>query len=573
MIRVVRSGLSRLSPGVSTVNKHRLAVAVLLALGLAVAAPAQPPQPRFQPIPNQPPGRAADPALNPIPTDCFAFVSVKAAKLWDNPATKPFRDWVAAQKDAPLDVLFGVPPADIDRVTAFVATADPDNAAPLVLVTTRQQYNETRVLKALGVGKNDGPPGRRVFGRVAEIRGGAFAWVAFLDDRTMLFLPTKLRDEAGPALIAQLVARKADGPLAAALIEAQAHDFAVGLDVRGLGAFAGEFGWEADKRLVPYLALLKARTATLTADFDRTARVRLVMSFPDAETARRAAPVLEEGMKFLASAIGGEKGEGEPLARIAAGWGTSVLKGAKVTVEGANVVAAADVPYADDLAKAVAALPKSLNLTRDTLHAQGNLKQLALAMHNFESAYQFFPSDIAPGGDKAPVMSWRVQILPFIEQDNLYKQLDHMKPWDDPKNLKALEAMEMPKIFERPGRPAPKGHTYFRVFTLPKNAKGTDRPFFAEGKRGPRITDITDGTSNTLMIVEAGEAVPWYKPDVLPYDGKLPLPQLGDKEADSFLVAMGDGSVRKLKPSKLGEKTLRALITINGGEVVADLDK
>jgi hypothetical protein len=70
------------------------------------------------------------------------------------------------------------------------------------------------------------------------------------------------------------------------------------------------------------------------------------------------------------------------------------------------------------------------------------------------------------------------------------------------------------------------------------------------------------------MIVEAGEAVPWYKPDVLGYDGVLPLPQLGDKAADRFLAAMGDGSVRVLKPSKLDEKTLRALITIQGGEVI-----
>ena len=79
---------------------------------------------------------------------------------------------------------------------------------------------------------------------------------------------------------------------------------------------------------------------------------------------------------------------------------------------------------------------------------------------------------------------------------------------------------------------------------------------------------MTDGLSNTLMIVEAGEAVPWYKPDVLAYDGKLPLPQLGAKDADRFLAVMGDGSVREFRPSKLGEKSLRALITINGGEVV-----
>ena len=74
------------------------------------------------------------------------------------------------------------------------------------------------------------------------------------------------------------------------------------------------------------------------------------------------------------------------------------------------------------------------------------------------------------------------------------------------------------------------------------------------------------------MIVEAGEAVPWYKPDVLAYDGKLPLPQLGDKDAETFWVVFADGSVRKIK-RKLDEKTLRALITINGNEVVPDLDK
>ena len=183
-------------------------------------------------------------------------------------------------------------------------------------------------------------------------------------------------------------------------------------------------------------------------------------------------------------------------------------------------------------------------------------------------AYGQFPGDVGWfAGEKNPPISWRVSILPFIEQDNLYKQLIPGQPWNDEANLKILAAAEMPKVFEHPGRPAPKNHTYFRILSLPKNAKGTERPFFQEGVRGPKFADVTDGLSNTLMIVEAEEAVPWYKPDVFAYDGKLPLPKLGAKDADSFLAAMGDGSVRAFKPSKLGEKTLRALITINGGEV------
>jgi hypothetical protein len=161
-----------------------------------------------------------------------------------------------------------------------------------------------------------------------------------------------------------------------------------------------------------------------------------------------------------------------------------------------------------------------------------------------------------------------VQILPYVEQDAIYRQLDFTKPWDDPGNLKLLEGLEMPKIFELPGREAPKGHTYFRIFSRPKNSKSTISPLFKDGERGPSLVSISDGTSNTFMIVEAGEAVPWYKPDVLSYDGKLPLPAIGDPDTDRLIVAFGDGSVRSFRPSKLSETTVRALITIDGGEVV-----
>jgi Protein of unknown function (DUF1559) len=552
-------------------SKRSLTLAVLLALGLAVTAIAQ--QPRVQPLGDPNPGRPVDPALNPVPTDSFLFVSVKASKLWDNPAAKPLRDWVASQKDEPFGTMIGIPAADVDRVTLFVPTADDRRPVPVVLVTTRKPYNEAKVLKNVAASQPDDRRHRGTFGRIAEIEG-PFHWLAFLDDRTLLFVPDGLGEDGGVSLTAQLIARKSDGPLAAALVDAQAHDFTLALDIHGLGEMLAANRADREKELVPFLVLLKAKTATLTADFDKTAKGKLVMTFPDAATAKRAAPVLEEGMKTVVELLANQElARNDPIQKSMVAWGFSVLKNAKVTTDGANVVASADVPFADDLGKLVAALPKSISVARANSRAMNNLKQLALANMNFESAMGYMPGDTFIGGDKPPVWSWRVQILPYIEQAQLYSQLDMTKSWDDPANLKRLEAMEMPKVFEHPGRPAPKGQTYYRIFMLPKNAKGTDRPLLKEGEHGPRISEITDGTSNTFMIVEAGEAVPWYKPDVLAYDGKLPLPQLGDKELDLFLVAMGDGSVHSLRPSKVGEKTLRALITINGGEVVAVPDK
>ncbi|HVL12111.1 MAG TPA: DUF1559 domain-containing protein [Gemmata sp.] len=518
-----------------------------------------------QPVPD-------DPGLKAVPTDAFAFVSVKVSKLWDNPAAKQLRDWAATQRPGELDSILGVHPAEIDRVTAFVASWDRDaGGAPVVIVTTRKQYNEAKVLKALASGIRGVEP--RVRGRVVELRESEFRWLLFADERTLIFLQKDLDDKAlGGELLARLVSRKADGPLAAALAAAQAHDVVMGLDVRGVEPLTD---FDKNRDLVAYRALLQARTAVLTADLDKTAKGRLVLTFPDAAAAKRAAPVLEDGIKLLLFALGEEvaRPRADRIDFHATSWMLKVLKAAAVSVDGATVVATADVPFADDLAKLVAALPKSLRDAAIDTTVSNNLKQLALAFHNYESAFGQFPSDVAPGANAPLAWSWRVQILPFIEQDNLYKRLDFTKQWVAPENLRVLESVAMPKVFEHPGRPAPKGHTYFRVFSLPKGAKGTDQPFFREGFPGPKIAAITDGTSNTLMIVEAGEAVPWYQPDVLAYDGKLPLPQLGAKGVDAFHAALADGSVRKFRPSKLGEKTLRALITTSGGEIFPDLGK
>lgn len=531
-----------------------------ILLGLIVAAPlaAQPPVP-----PTKPAG------LDVVPTDSFAFLTVNAGKLWDNPGFKPFREWYAAQKVGPVDELTGVPAADLERVTLFTPTGTLD-PAPFLLVTTRKPYNEVKVLKALTAERTD-PKGPRRTGNAVRTGHPEFPIGVLVDERTLLFVPQQHDELPFAGLLGQLIAKKIDGPLATALADAAKHDIAFAFDVRPLAALTEDFRTVAPN-LAPYQALWKARTAAFTADFDKTAHGVLKLTFANEADAKRAAPVLKEAGSELTGVIEKElardKERMDPLERAYLELYVNVLKAAKVETEGANVLAVVELPYQEGVARFVTMLPKSYPGVVKSAQAQNNLKQLALAMHDYEGTYAVLPSDLAPIGEKGAVWSWRVQILPFLEQQNLYSQLDLTKAWDDPANLKTLQAMEMPKVFEIPGRPAQKGHTYFRIFSLPKNAKGKDRPWLVEGQKGPKFVEITDGTSNTLMIVEAGEAVPWYKPDVLAYDGVLPLPQLGDKSADRFLAAMGDGKIRTLKPSKLSEKTLRALITIQGGEVI-----
>jgi len=171
------------------------------------------------------------------------------------------------------------------------------------------------------------------------------------------------------------------------------------------------------------------------------------------------------------------------------------------------------------------------------------------------------------GPDGKVLMSWRVNILPYIEQDNMYRQLDMTKAWDDPKNAKVLE--KMPELFRVFGREAEKGKTFLQMPSSPKVLPGGS-PFLVPGRR-TTMASITDGTSNSIMVLEATDAVNWAKPDDMLFD-PTKTPKVGAQGQKWFFALMGDGSVRSVRREKLTDRDLKAMITIDGGEVVNDRD-
>jgi hypothetical protein len=207
-----------------------------------------------------------------------------------------------------------------------------------------------------------------------------------------------------------------------------------------------------------------------------------------------------------------------------------------------------------------------------------NLKQIGLALHSYHDTHKVFPPIAICSPDGKPLLSWRVAILPYLEEERIFQNFNMNQAWDGPDNIKLLS--KMPKIYTPIGMKTKEAHTTFYqgfIGTGPDVQNRTawglldaKRPFGPPPPRGMGITHFQDGTSNTLLVVEAGEAVPWTKPVDIPYDANKPVPKLGGNFKDGFHVLFADGSVRFVR--QFHEPTLRLLITPNDGMPV-DHDK
>jgi prepilin-type processing-associated H-X9-DG protein len=247
--------------------------------------------------------------------------------------------------------------------------------------------------------------------------------------------------------------------------------------------------------------------------------------------------------------------------RWAFGIIASLLEKATIETAGQTIRLRSGAPV--DVAQAsriLSSVGQAAKLSASRVQAVNNLKQIGLAFYNYHDLHKHFPPPVLYGGKSGKVpYSWRVAILPFLEQTDLYNAYNFDEPWDGPNNSKLLD--KMPAIYRYPGIMKSKPtHAAFFVFTGPDTMLGKgDKPDFA---------DVLDGTSNTLLAVEAKREIPWTKPEDIPFTPEGPLPELGGFTPEGFNVLFGDGSVRYIKKS-VKPDVLKALITRAGGEVLS----
>jgi hypothetical protein len=191
------------------------------------------------------------------------------------------------------------------------------------------------------------------------------------------------------------------------------------------------------------------------------------------------------------------------------------------------------------------------------ISSTNNLKFIGLAMLNYESDFGVLPPAAICDKKGKPLLSWRVAILPYIEQTQLYEQFKLDEPWDSEHNKKLIS--QMPKTYMNPLIGPQPGMTDYRVFYGKDTAMGL--------QKSRTLAEITDGASNTMLACESADSVIWTKPDDFAYDKKKPLPKFFSLTPAGFRILMCDGLVRTM-PLTTPEKTMRWIIEANDGETV-----
>ena len=191
--------------------------------------------------------------------------------------------------------------------------------------------------------------------------------------------------------------------------------------------------------------------------------------------------------------------------------------------------------FAANLAK----LQQAMAVRANKMARMNNFRQLALGAHSYESVNQKLPFQIDPESD----ISWRVRILPYIELNAIFDEMDLDKSLSVAPNSQFAE--KMPEIFGL-------GGSVSGVSWIKSKVKG--------------FGDITDGSSNTVMLIENPNGGPWLKNDPLTIDEAVKLVR-GLADGKELIIVLYDCSVHKVS-NRVSEETLRNLFDPTDGNRV-----
>lgn len=472
-----------------------------------------------------------------VPGDALFFATA-SGELLNNKAFDAVRQGLGVNIDDAFQQATGFEMKDLERVSIFTladfAESSQSQEPPMaIVVQTNKPIDQKRValaVKKLMTGK--GPALTAQFPNHQTILIGTPAHLVMYHQKQGKTKATGVLERA----LAQATTSK--GVLIAVVVPPEAEEF---------GAMALK---DAPVPLAPFL-----KTKSVLASLDVTDKLKLQATLFMADAAAAGeAKTAADGMIAFASGMLGLAGKDAQSAALAL-TAQQALKDLKINVKDNELA----IAFETDMKVVMDAVIAGLKAAKGGAAAaddSNNLKDIALAWHNYHDVHKSLPPQTVGKG-----LSWRVAILPYIEQDQLYKQFKLDEPWDSEHNKKLIPLM--PKIYAGAGKAEP-GFTFYQTFVGKKTIN-------ADPKKGFGFARIIDGTSKTIIIAEAPKAVAWTKPDDINITDTEPI-VLGGANPKFTLAAYADGSIHRL-PRDLDDGILRLLIDPADRKVIPNFDE
>lgn len=514
-----------------------------------------------------PKGQTVLPAFpfHAVPDTAFGVIAVRPAQILAEKAMQPVRELIQQEKKQPRNFdLLGIDPSGLESIL-------------LIYLRSKTNANSETFVEFVSVIKTveiiDRKRARAKFSKLelktADYKGkqilttGALNGDAlcFLDDKTMI-----VSDHVSSAtqIIDQL--ESMDGKTWSKQMQPVGQScITAAIDMRNIRelAFGQQVRALAEKMpFWPVLSPLWDNTdvATFSLKLDRNLSVKLI--FEQKENSEQVKQALEGVLSLgqnmfaqLAEAVKKnpqriQKNDLEKMKVI-----ETALQAARVKQD-ADQVTLATLLNDDDSTRLLASLVPGIKQAREAARrslSKNNIKQIMLALHNYHQVHKHFPPAIVLGPDGKTPHSWRVELLPFLDQQALYDSYKMNEPWDSEHNKKIADTLV--PVYHNPNAENPKNASYFVVV-------GKNTPFGT--KEGVSFAEMTDGTSKIIAIVEANRDIPWSKPEDISFDGKK-LPDFGGFHDGGYHTGLCDGSVHFIS-SRIDPETLIGLLTINDGK-------
>jgi prepilin-type processing-associated H-X9-DG protein len=186
-------------------------------------------------------------------------------------------------------------------------------------------------------------------------------------------------------------------------------------------------------------------------------------------------------------------------------------------------------------------------------------------MQLYQNKYGHFPPAYSVDKNGTPLLSWRVLILPFLEDQTLYDQFHLDEPWNSPHNLPL--AKRMPGVYRCPAETNASNNATSNAMLVGPSA-------ISMGPEGRKSADISDGVANTIMVAEkTGANIGWTEPrdldaesmtfDLTDQSGT----EISSRHSTTVNVLFADGSVKGLSKSSDAD-SVKSMTTIDGGEQI-----